>query len=149
MKTIILIAGLLFCANSANSEEKQKNLTLEYAKKIVAKAEAHAKKKNWKMSIAIVNSEGNLMYFQRDPDAFVGSIDVSIQKAVSSNAFQRPTSAFVEAVKSGRNGVIGVKNVVALEGGVPIMLDGKFVGAIGVSGAKASEDEETAKAALE
>ena len=89
------------------------------------------------------------MYFQRDPEAYVGSIEVSMQKAVSSNDFQRPTSAFVEAVKQGRTGIIGLKNVVALEGGVPIMLSGKFVGAIGVSGAKSTEDEETAKAAVD
>ena len=149
MKSLISITTLLLCVYSVHAEEKSKTLTLKLAKKIAVKAESHAKKKNWKMSIAIVNSEGNLMYFQRDPEAFVGSIDASIQKAQSSNDFQRPTSAFVERVKQGSTGIIGLKNVVALEGGVPIMFDGKFVGAIGVSGAKSTEDEETAKAALE
>ena len=134
---------------NTHAEDKQKTLTLELAKKIATKAESYSKKKGWKISITIVNSEGNLMYFQRDPEAYVGSIEVSMQKAVSSNDFQRPTSAFVEAVKQGRTGIIGLKNVVALEGGVPIMLSGKFVGAIGVSGAKSTEDEETAKAAVD
>jgi len=144
--TVILIA--LFSIVS-HAEEKQKTFTLEYAKKIAVKAEDYAKKKNWKMSVAIVNSEGNVVYFERDQDAYVGSIEAAIQKAKSSNAYQRPTSAFVEAVKAGRIGMVGVKDVVALEGGVPILLNGKFVGAIGISGAKAIEDEETAKAALE
>jgi len=147
MKKLLI---LLLVSIAVQAEDKKvTTLTLEHAKKIVVKAEAYAKKKNWKMSIAIVNSEGNLMYFQRDPEAYAGSIDASLQKAKSSNAFQRPTSAFVEAVKSGRTGMIGVKDVVALEGGVPILVDGKHVGAIGISGAKAIEDEETAKAALE
>jgi len=149
MKSLILITSLLLIASSARAEEKQKVLTLELAKKIAAKAESYSKKKNWKMSIAIVNSEGNLMYLQRDPEAFVGSIEASIQKAQSSNDFQRPTSAFVERVKQGSTGIIGLKNVIALEGGVPILLGGKFVGAIGVSGAKSTEDEETAKAAVD
>ena len=148
MKTFLYITTFLFCF-SVHAEEKQKTFTLEYAKKIASKAEAYSIKKNWKMSIAIVNSEGNLVYFERDQESYVGSIEAAIQKAKSSNAFQRPTSAFVEAVKSGRTGMIGVKDVVALEGGVPIILNGKHVGAIGVSGAKAIEDEETAKAALE
>ena len=149
MKTLLIMALAILVSTASQAEEKQKTLTLDYAKKIVAKAEAYAKKKTWKLSIAIVNSEGNLMYFQRDPEAYTGSIEASLQKAKSSNAFQRPTSAFVEAVKTGRTGMIGVKDVVALEGGIPIVLDGKHVGAIGISGAKAIEDEETAKAALE
>jgi uncharacterized protein GlcG (DUF336 family) len=112
-------------------------------------ANTYAKKKNWKLSIAIVNSEGNLLYFQRDPEAYSGSIDAAIQKAKSSNAFQRPTSAFVEAIKQGRTGLVTVKDVVALEGGLPIILNEKHVGAIGISGAKSIEDEEAARAALE
>lgn len=140
---LILISSLISAA------EKPKSLTLEYAQAVAAKAEDHAKKKGWKVSIAIVNQEGNLLYFQRNPEAYSGSIDVSIQKARSANAFQRPTSAFVEAVKQGRIGMIGVKDVVAIEGGVPIVISGKHVGAIAVSGAKAIEDEETALAGLE
>jgi len=142
---------LLFISFMALADEKPKPsvLTLESAQKIAAKAEAYAKKKNWKISIAIVSSEGNLLYFQRDIEAYTGSIEASIQKARSSNAFQRPTSAFVESIKQGRIGMVGVKGVVALEGGVPILMNGKHVGAIGISGAKAIEDEEAAKAALE
>ncbi len=124
-------------------------LSLEFAQKAAQKADVFAKKKNFKVSIAIVNSEGNLMYFQRDPEAYTGSIDASIQKAKSANAFQRPTSAFAEGVKQGRMGLLTVKEIVAIEGGLPIVIGGKHVGAIGVSGAKAVEDEEVAKAALE
>ena len=124
-------------------------LDLEGAKKIAAKAEVYAKAKKWPLSIAIVNSEGNLLYFQRDPAAYSGSIEAAIQKAKSANAFQRSTSAFVDGLKQGRTGLLSVPGIVAIEGGVPITLGGMHVGAIGVSGAKSVEDEETAKAALE
>jgi len=150
MKTMIFgMAGFLVSQAAFSSVETPQTLSLEYARQIAAKAEAYGKKKGWNLSIAIVNSEGNLTYFQRDPQAYVGSIDAAIEKAKSSNAFQRPTSAFVDGIKQGRTGLVSVKGVVALEGGVPILLKGVHAGAIGVSGAKSSEDEEAAKAALE
>ncbi len=129
--------------------ETMPELTLESAQRIAAKATAYAKKKNWNLSIAIVNSEGNLLYFQRDEHAYSGSIDSAVQKARSANAFQRPTSAFVEAIKQGKIGIVTGKDIIAIEGGIPIVLGGKHVGSIGISGAKAVEDEECAKVALE
>lgn len=123
-------------------------LSLELAKKIALKASQYATKKSWKISIAIVNSEGNLVYFERGNGTYFGSVGSSQEKAQSSNAFQRPTSAFVEAVRSGKLGLISGKNIVAIEGGVPITIKGKHVGAIGISGAKAIEDEEIAKEAV-
>lgn len=144
------ISVLLLSSQSAFAlEEKPKILTLEYAQKIASKSDAYAKAKGWKVAIAIVNSEGNLLYFQRNPEAYSGSIESSIQKAKSANAFQRPTSSFVEGVKQGRTGLVSVAGVVVIEGGVPIVLGGKHVGSIGISGAKATEDEEAAKAGLE
>ena len=148
-QTILIVLSLLIHPTAwASSPECSKALTLQYAQSIANKAQAYAQKKNWKVSIAIVNSEGNLLYFQREPDAYVGSIDSAIQKAQSSNAFQRPTSVFVDAIKQGRLGLMTGKNIVAIEGGIPIILNGKHIGAIGISGAKATEDEETAQAAL-
>ncbi len=146
MKKYLILSLAIFISNHSFASE---TLSLDKAQKISAKIEAYAQKKNWKLSIAIVNSEGNLLYFQRNPEAYVGSIDVAIQKAKSSNAFQRPTSAFVEAIKQGRTGLVTVKDVVANEGGMPIIIDGKHVGAVGVSGAKSTEDEEAAKAGLQ
>lgn len=128
---------------------KAPSFNLKYAKSIAAKAFACAEKNNWKISIAIVNSESNLIYFERNELAYPGSIEASIQKAKSSNDFQRPTSAFVERVKTGGAGILSVKGIVALEGGVPILLEGKHVGAIGISGARSVEDEQCAKAAVE
>ncbi len=128
---------------------KGETLNTEVSQTIISKAIECGRKNKWSLSVAIVNAEGRLISFQRDDGSYVGSIDASIAKATSSNAFQRPTSAFVEGVKSGRLGMLSVKDVVANEGGIPIVLNGKHVGAIGISGAKSVEDEQCAKFALE
>ncbi|MES2768191.1 MAG: heme-binding protein [Bdellovibrionota bacterium] len=148
MKFFVIFLSFLF-AHSAHSVEKPTEFNLEAAQKIVNKAVACGKKNNWKLSIAIVNSEGNLMYFHRGDGTYVGSIDGAIDKAKSANAFQRPTKAFADSIKEGRVGLVTVKDVVANEGGLPIQIKEKYVGAIGISGAKAIEDEQCAKIALE
>lgn len=123
-------------------------LNLELAKRLVSAAEGYGKSKSWKLSIAVVNAEGNLVVFHRGDGTYSGSIDSAIQKAKSANAFQRPTSAFVHAIKEGRLGLLSAPEVVAIEGGVPIVFGGQHIGAIGVSGAKAIEDEDVALAAV-
>ncbi len=148
MKNSLILAAL-FLVLSSPAFSAPSVLTLETAQKIAAKADGFAQKKGWKVSIAIVNSEGNLLYFQRNPESYSGSIEASIQKAKSANAFQRPTSAFVDGIKQGRVGLVTVPDVAAIEGGLPINFGGKHLGAIGISGAKATEDEEAAKAGLE
>ena len=142
MKLLILIMILVLPLTVSGQE-----LPLSMAKKIADKAMNYANKKAFKISVAIVNKEGNLIFFARGDGSYSGSIDSSIQKATSANAFQRPTSAFVEAVKA-KPGLISGKNIVAIEGGVPIKINGQHVGAIGVSGAKAIEDEEVAIEAI-
>jgi len=146
MSKFILISCLF--STLAIAADKPSELSLEVAQKITAKALECGKKNKWKLSVAIVNAEGNLLSFQRTDGAYPGSIDASIGKAKSSNAFQRPTRAFVEGVKSGNLGLLSVNGVVANEGGVPILMKGAHVGAIGISGAKAIEDDQCAKEAL-
>jgi uncharacterized protein GlcG (DUF336 family) len=145
----ILLFLLITLALNVYGLNKPVELNLETAQKIANKAEACGKKNNWKLSVSIVNSEGNLLYFQRGDGSYSGSIEASIDKAKSANAFQRPTKAFVEGLKEGRIGLMTVKDIVGIEGGLPIQFGEKHVGAIGVSGAKSSEDEQCAKAALE
>jgi glc operon protein GlcG len=146
MNLKILLCATIFTMSSQLVNAKTLNLST--AKKVAETAEAFGRTKNWALSIAIVNEEGNLLYFQRGDNSYSGSIDAAIAKAKSANAFQRPSSAFAQGIKEGRLGLVSVPGVVAIEGGVPIMLDGQHVGAIGVSGAKATEDEEAALAAI-
>lgn len=140
----ILVTILLLVPTSIFAEV----LSLDTAKKLADRAFQYATKKSWKISVAIVNAEGNLILFERGDKSYFGSISSSQEKAQSANAFQRPTSAFVEAIKAGRTGILSGKNIVAIEGGVPIVINGIHSGAIGISGAKAIEDEETANEAL-
>lgn len=146
-----LIGTLVFCfLNSTFAADKAPTeLNLELAQKIAAKAFACGKKNDWKFSIAIVNAEGNLIYFQRMDGAYFGSIDAAIDKAKSANAFQRPTKTWAENVKDGRLGLFTVKNIVAIEGGVPLKLGDKFVGGLGLSGAHSPEDHQCASSAAE
>ncbi len=148
MKFTLLIA-MTILGTKVYSAEKPTELNLEVAQKLASKAANCGAKYKWKLSIAIVNSEGNLLYFQRDDGSYVGSIEAAIDKAKSANAFQRPTKAFADGIKEGRVGLVTVKDIVGLEGGLPIQFGGKHVGAIGVSGAKSTEDEQCAKTALD
>lgn len=146
----LIACSFSLCAQGTKAEiEKPTELTFELAQKYVAKAIACAQKNKWKVSVAVVNAEGNLLAFGRDDGAYVGSIQASMDKAYSANAFQRPTKAFADSIKDGRIGLLSVKNIVGIEGGLPIMLKDKFAGGIGVSGAKSIEDEQCAKAAME
>jgi glc operon protein GlcG len=148
VKILFLKSFLIFCfAISVSSFAEANDLNLDKTKKIIQAAEKYGNSRGWKLSIAVVNTEGNLVMFQRGEGAYIGSIASAISKAKSANAFQRPTSAFAQAVKEGRLGILSSPDIVAIEGGVPIMLMGKHAGAIGISGAKATEDEEAGLAA--
>jgi len=124
----------------------KKTLNLAAAKRIAAAAEKVAAKNGWDMFIAIVDDGGNLMYLERMDDAQLGSLDVSIQKARSALLFKRPTKVMEDAVTAGRIVVMTLPNALPVEGGLPLLADGKIVGAIGVSGATAPEDGIVAKA---
>lgn len=150
METFLILTALLITmpANAAN-QDKLTVLNLEAAQKLAAKASQCGRENGWNLSVALVNSEGNLIYFQRGDEAFIGSIEAAMDKAKSSNAFQRPTKAFVDGIAAGRIGLVTLKNVVGVDGGIPIQIAGKHAGAIGVGGATAAQDEQCAKAALE
>lgn len=144
-----IFAAFLFLTSVLFAADKPVELNLEYAKKLADKAAACGAKNKWKLSVAVVNAESNLIYFQRGDGSYTGSIDAAIAKAKSANDFQRPTKAFADSVKEGRTGLLSVKSIIAVEGGMPIQSGDKHLGAIGISGARSVEDEQCAKAALE
>ncbi|MEH6542965.1 MAG: heme-binding protein [Porticoccaceae bacterium] len=125
----------------------KKVLTLDGAKKIAAAGEIEARKNTWKVIIAVVDDGGHLLYLQRGDGAPTGSIDVAIGKARTAAAFKRPTKVFDELAKT-RPSIISLSNVVLLEGGVPIMVEGQLVGAVGVSGATSPQDAQIAEAGI-
>jgi uncharacterized protein GlcG (DUF336 family) len=135
------IVGLLTAALSFGAElASRKALTLAAVKGIAAAAEAEAVKNKWNVVIAILDEGGHLMYLQRMDDVQVASVEVAIRKARSAVKFRRPTKAFEDQLSGGRQAVLLLPEVMPIEGGVPLMADGKVIGAIGVSGVTSAQD---------
>ena len=117
-------------------------ITADSAKKIAPAAIAEAKKNSWTMAIAVVDTHGELVYFERMDDVQMGSVDVAIAKARSAARFKRPTKAFQDGVAAGGEGLrlLALEGAVPVEGGVPLVVGGKIVGAIGASGGTSQQD---------
>jgi glc operon protein GlcG len=143
---LAVFAGLSMNANAQLADKKV--MTLEAAKKIAAGAEAEARKNNWNVVIAVVDDGGHLIYLQRIDGTQTGSIDVAIGKARTSAAFKRPTKVFDELAKT-RPSITSISpNAVLLEGGVPVVVGGQMVGAVGVSGVTSQQDAQIAEAGI-
>ncbi len=123
-------------------------ITFDAAKKAMAAAETEAKKNNWPVAIAIVDSSGNLAAFSKMDDTQHASVDIAIGKAVTANNLKRPTKVLQDGIAQGGANLrlLAVKGITPLEGGVPIVVDGKIIGAIGVSGVLSNQDAEVAMA---
>jgi uncharacterized protein GlcG (DUF336 family) len=126
------------------------SITLEMAKQVAAPAIAEARKNQWTMAVAIVDISGGLVYFEKMDDTQNGSVDVSMAKARSAARFKRATKVFQDALATGGVGlrVLALEGAVPIEGGVPIVVAGKIIGAIGVSGGTSDQDGVVAAAAL-
>jgi len=124
------------------------SINLETAKKVAAAAIAEARKNNWTMAVAITDTAGDLIYFEKIDATQTGSVKVSMNKARSAALFKRPTKAFQDVLAAGGEGlrVLGLEGAVPVEGGLPLLMDGKIVGAIGVSGGTSQQDGVSAKA---
>ncbi len=123
-------------------------ISLENAKKAAAPALAEAAKNNWNVAVAIVDPAGNLIYYEKMDNTQLGSANVAIDKARSAALFKRPTKAFQDALAAGGDSIrlLRIQGVVPVEGGIPLVADGKIVGAIGVSGVTSAQDNQCAKA---
>ena len=147
---LIATAALLGTAAFATAQvATHKGLTLEGAKKVGAAAAAEAKRLSAPGgAIAVVDDGGALIYLERLDNTFPAAATVAIEKARTAAQFRRPTRVFEDAIKNGRQALLGVAVMTPLQGGVPIMVDGQVVGAIGVSGAMtAQQDDDIAQAA--
>ena len=126
-------------------------ISLEDARKVAAPALAEALKNSWTVAVAVVDTGGILVYFEKMDNTQIGSSEVAIGKARSAVLFKRPTKAFQDTLAAGGDGfrVLGLQGAVPIEGGVPLLIDGKIVGAIGVSGVTAQQDGQCAKSGAE
>jgi uncharacterized protein GlcG (DUF336 family) len=123
-------------------------ITLDQAKRAMAAAELEAAKNFWQVAITILDSGGNMIMFHRVDNAQLSATAVSEGKARTALEFKRPSKALDDAIAAGGAGMrlLALKDITPLEGGVPVIVDGKIVGAIGVSGALSSQDAQVAKA---
>jgi uncharacterized protein GlcG (DUF336 family) len=144
--TLLALTLLLSLATAAKPElPVKKVLTLEVAKRIAAVAEAEATKRKATVVIVVVDDSGQLLLLERLDDTQVASVEVGIGKARTAAIFRRPSKVFEDQVRDGRVAALALPGATPLQGGVPIVYEGKVIGAIGVSGNTPQEDEDIAK----
>jgi uncharacterized protein GlcG (DUF336 family) len=154
---LLLALTFLCCVTSALAQQAAPNfylmpygspVSVETARKAATAAVAEARKNNWYMAVAVVDPSGDLVYYEKMDNTQLGSAKVAVSKARSAALFKRPTKAFQDAVAGGGVGlrVLSLEGAVPLEGGVPLIVDGKIIGAIGLSGDLSEHDGQCARA---
>jgi glc operon protein GlcG len=144
---VSLLAGFTF----AQTEQYGTPITADAAKKAAAAAIAEARKNNFTMAIAIVDPNGFLVYFEKMDNTQNGSVNIALDKARSAALFKRPTKVFQDALAAGGEGLrlLGLQGAVPVDGGLPIVVAGKVIGAIGASGGTSAQDGQVAKAGVD
>ena len=155
--TASLFAALALFALGGNAQAQAPvpqygtSVNLEQARKAIAAAVAESRKQNLPMAIAVVDTAGQLVAFERMDNTQTGSVPVAQDKAISAAMFRRPTKVFQDVLAAGGAGlrILTLRGANAVEGGIPLTVDGKIIGAIGVSGGTAEQDGVVAKAGLD
>jgi glc operon protein GlcG len=152
MRTILVAAALAALATSASAQDKRPDygtaVNAAGAKKIAAGVVAECQKNGWNVAVAVVDTHGFLVYFERMDNTQTASMDIAVGKARAAATFRRPTRVFMEVINKGGPATATLPGVFASPGGVPIMVDGKVTGAVGVSGVTGDQDEQCAKAGM-
>jgi glc operon protein GlcG len=127
------------------------SVTVDVAKKAVAAAAAEMKKNGWFMAFAVVDPAGTLVYYEKTDNTQIGSANVAIDKARSAALYKRPTKALQDALAAGGNGlrILALQGAVPVEGGLPLIHEGKLIGAIGASGDTSEHDGQCAQAGVQ
>jgi glc operon protein GlcG len=152
-KTLLAAAcALALVASVASAQDRRPSygspVNVATAKKIAAGTIAECQKNGWNVAVAIVDNHGVLVYLERMDDTQVAGVEIAIKKASAAATYRRPTRAFEDAIAKGRVATVTFPGIVASPGGLPIVVDGKVTGAVGVSGVLGDQDEQCAKAGL-
>ena len=152
MRTILVGVTLVALAAGASAQDRRPDygtaVNAVAAKKIAAGALAECQKNGWNVAVAVVDNHGFLVYFERMDNTQTASMDVAVGKARAAATWRRTTRVFMDAINKGGPATVTLPNVFASPGGVPIMVDGKVTGGLGVSGVTGDQDEQCAKAGL-
>lgn len=146
--TLLLSLGLTVQLSAQTRPDYGPDINVELARKIAMAAVAACKANNWKVAVAIVNTHGSLVYYERMDNTQSASARVAVDKASAAAMYRRSTREFAEAVAGGNPAMMSLPGVIALPGGLPVLSGGKIIGGIGVSGVTADQDEECAQAGL-
>ena len=149
----ILCAALFALFSMQVSAQDQRpgygpSINITAAIKIDAGVVAECQSNKWNVAVAIVDTHGSLVYFERIEDTQTASMKIAIMKARAAATYRRPTRAFLDAINKGGPAIMTLPGVVASPGGVPIFVGGKVIGAVGVSGVTGDQDEQCAKAGI-
>jgi len=153
IKILSVVGALALASVAATAVAQQRpgygpSVTVDQAKKIAAAVVAECAANKWNIAVAVVDTHGLLIYFERMEDTQTASSKIAIMKAKAAATYRRPTRAWADAIAKGGPAVITLPGVVASPGGNPIFVGGKVTGGVGVSGVTGDQDEQCAKAGL-
>jgi uncharacterized protein GlcG (DUF336 family) len=152
IRTVLLGAALAALAASASAQDRRPDygtaINATAAKKIAAGVIAECQKNGWNVAVAVVDNHGFLVYFERMDNTQTASMDIAVGKARAAATYRRPTRVFMDVINKGGPATATLPGVFASPGGLPIMVDGKVTGGVGVSGVTGDQDEQCAKAGL-
>ena len=151
MLKLVGVSLVLLCAATAFAQMPNPygtSISTESAKRAAGAALAEARKNNWTMAAAVVDTAGDLVYFEKVDGTQAASTLIAQDKARSSVRFKRPTKAMQDVLAAGGEGLrfLALQGAIPVEGGLPLVMDGKIVGAIGLSGGTSTQDGQCAKA---
>ena len=152
MKIALVGAALVALTVGASAQDKRPEygtaVNAAGAKKIAVGVVAECQKNGWNVAVAVVDTHGFLVYFERMDNTQTASVDIAIGKARAAATYRRTTRVFMDAINKGSPATATLPGVFASPGGVPIMVEGKVTGAVGVSGVTGDQDEQCSKAGL-
>ncbi len=152
VRNIVFAVSFSLCAFAASAQDQRPGygppVTITQAKKIAAGIVAECQKNNWNIAVAVVDTHGGLVYYERMEDTQTASYDIAIMKAKAAATYRRPTRAWAEVIAKSGPAVMTLPGAIASPGGVPIFVGGKVIGAAGVSGVTGDQDEQCVKAGL-
>lgn len=151
IKTISGITGFMALSLGAGVAQAQSygaDIGIEAAKKVAAATVAECQKNSWRVAVAVTDTHGKLVYFEKMDDTQIASVRIAIAKANAAATFRRPTRAFVDVINKGSPATATLPGVIGSPGGIPIVVGGKIIGAVGVSGVTGDQDEQCAKAGV-
>jgi glc operon protein GlcG len=152
VRKIAFAVGLSLCAFAASAQDQRPGygtpVTIAQAKKIAAGVIAECQKNNWNVAVAVVDTHGGLVYYERMEDTQTASYDIAIMKAKAAATYRRPTRVFADVIAKSGPAIMTLPGAIASPGGVPIFVGGKVIGAAGVSGVTGDQDEQCSKAGV-